>query len=414
MKAITLLIPLLITCITSQAQDIYINFAGSGESTVVDSVKVQNLTQCKSLVMNGTDTLHLIVTVGIPPLISKNNCMIVYPNPITEYGLIEFDNTVEGKVTIELIDINGKQVIQVQNILQRGHYKYSIGDLGRGAYTIRISTKENIYIEKFICRNADNGPGELKYVSYNSYINPKGNIKDVNSQITMQYTNNDQLLFTCYSGVYTTEITLIPTQSITVIANFIQYTDTDGHNYSTVTIGSQVWMAQNLNVGVRINSSNNQLNNGVIEKYCYNNYESNCNAFGGLYQWNEMMQYETNNGCQGICPSGWHIPTDQEYQTLSTFLGGGTVSGMKKKAACNQFCYYYPYSSNSSGFSALAGGVCDYTGLFYEQGNEGIFWSSTQNGTTDGWAWGCTCGSNYEYRLTMVKLIGFSVRCMKN
>ena len=82
-------------------------------------------------------------------------------------------------------------------------------------------------------------------------------------------------------------------------------TDTrDGQEYSTVQIGSQCWMAENLNIGIMIPGANTMGNNEEIEKYCYNNDESNCDIYGGLYQWNEMMQYTTTPGVQGICPTG--------------------------------------------------------------------------------------------------------------
>jgi len=84
----------------------------------------------------------------------------------------------------------------------------------------------------------------------------------------------------------------------------------DGKTYNTVLIGTQCWMRENLNIGTRIDGSQNQTDNGTIEKYCYDDLESNCDIYGGLYQWDEAMQYVTTQGVQGICPAGWHLPTD--------------------------------------------------------------------------------------------------------
>ena len=86
--------------------------------------------------------------------------------------------------------------------------------------------------------------------------------------------------------------------------------------YSIVSIGTQCWMAENLNVGTRIDGVNDQTNNSTLEKYCYDDLESNCDIYGGLYQWDEMMQYSTAPGVQGICPPGWHLPTDEEWKQL--------------------------------------------------------------------------------------------------
>ena len=91
--------------------------------------------------------------------------------------------------------------------------------------------------------------------------------------------------------------------------------------YNTVKIGSQCWLKENLNVGVMIDSAANPSSNGVIEKYCYRNDTTNCVKYGGLYQWDEAMAYSTTSGVQGICPSGWHIPTEGECAFLATTVG---------------------------------------------------------------------------------------------
>ncbi|MCK4980234.1 MAG: hypothetical protein KAS62_07550, partial [Candidatus Delongbacteria bacterium] len=90
----------------------------------------------------------------------------------------------------------------------------------------------------------------------------------------------------------------------------------NGQNYSTVQIGDQCWMAENLNIGTRIDGVDDPADNCIIEKYCYDNDNANCNTCGGLYSWDEMMQYDTTEGIQGICPPGWHIPTDDEWKIL--------------------------------------------------------------------------------------------------
>ena len=92
----------------------------------------------------------------------------------------------------------------------------------------------------------------------------------------------------------------------------------DNQTYPTVLIGTQCWMAKNMNIGTRIDGMNNMSNTGTIEKYCTTNLETNCDVYGGLYQWSEMMQYSTTPGAQGICTPGWHIPTDDEWKILKS------------------------------------------------------------------------------------------------
>ena len=174
-------------------------------------------------------------------------------------------------------------------------------------------------------------------------------------------------------------------------------------------------MAQNLNVGTKILGSVNQTNNGIIEKYCYNDDENNCNVYGGLYQWDEAMQYTTTEGVKGICPAEWHIPTDAEWTTLTTFLGGEDIAGCKLKET-GTLHWFTPNScaTNSSGFTALPGGYRNLNSNFYDITANAYFWSSSQ--TTSLNAWGRvlyylfvdTGRGNYP------KTYGFSTRCVRD
>jgi len=89
-----------------------------------------------------------------------------------------------------------------------------------------------------------------------------------------------------------------------------------GKYYHTIQIFSQCWIKENMDVGIMIQSAEAQTNNNIIEKYCMGDYEPSCNIFGGLYFWNEMMTYTNETGGQGICPEGWHVPEDMEWQIL--------------------------------------------------------------------------------------------------
>jgi uncharacterized protein (TIGR02145 family) len=138
--------------------------------------------------------------------------------------------------------------------------------------------------------------------------------------------------------------------------------------YNTVLIGSQCWLKENLEIGTMITGYPS--NNGVIEKYCYNNDPNNCTTYGGLYFWDEAMQYVTTEGAKGICPTGWHMPTLAEYQDLVTTvsseanalkeIGQGTGAGA---------------GTNTSGFSALLAGGKGYSGgPFQALGDWGSFY----------------------------------------
>jgi len=109
------------------------------------------------------------------------------------------------------------------------------------------------------------------------------------------------------------------TNDSTPVATSTSLAITDPTNW--LAIGTQVWAKYNLNVGTMITGVTAQTNNSILEKYCYSNTESNCTTYGGLYQWNEAMQYVTTEGTQGICPTGSHIPSDNDFKILEMQLG---------------------------------------------------------------------------------------------
>jgi uncharacterized protein (TIGR02145 family) len=190
----------------------------------------------------------------------------------------------------------------------------------------------------------------------------------------------------------------------------------DGKTYNTIQIGSQCWMSQNLNIGQRIDGNISQSNNGILEKYCFNNLEPNCDIYGGLYQWNEMMQFSSTPGIQGICPEGWHLPTDAEMTILTTYLGGLEVSGGKmKQSGTETWVSPNTGATNESGFTALPGSFRDYTGAFSTPlGQRASIWTSTPNGS---YAWDYSFFYNtYDVIRSngALKTNGFSVRCIKD
>jgi uncharacterized protein (TIGR02145 family) len=201
----------------------------------------------------------------------------------------------------------------------------------------------------------------------------------------------------------------------------------DGQKYSTASIGNQCWLAKNMNVGVLFPSSFAQPNNGIIEKYCYNNDTVNCNIYGGLYQWGEAVQYLNGasnstspspvfaGNVQGICPTGWHLPSDVEWMTLENALGGAIAAETALKATSGWF-NLNGNGNNSSGFNALPSGLLKTNGSFYDKGYFTGFWSSSENEATlanNRSLASYTSGFNQNY-FGRNKPLGFSVRCLKD
>jgi len=259
--------------------------------------------------------------------------------------------------------------------------------------------------------------------------------------------NTDSLTFCFYDG---TQWKCLCT-CYTIIQDSLSCGDSiidsrDGQKYATVKIGTQCWMAENLNVGTMINLytglgnpyNNHQTNNVIIEKFCYKDSLDYCNGTngkvksGGLYEWDELMQYTTSTPNQGICPTGWHIPTDAEWITMEEAIGmcTGITPGCSGAIGCrgtdqgNQIklladCYTgggYTNCGTSCFYAILGGGTLDGSNFYF--GNYGVyamFWTSTQYNTSNAISrmmWKSdSCirrGNNSK------KAIAYSLRCVKN
>jgi uncharacterized protein (TIGR02145 family) len=179
--------------------------------------------------------------------------------------------------------------------------------------------------------------------------------------------------------------------------------------YHTIAIGTQCWLRENIDVGTMITSDSTQKNNGIVEKYCYNNMTAYCDTFGGLYQWNEAMQYTTTAGTQGICPSGWHIPTSAEFQTLFSTVGndGNALKAIGQGSGSGA-------GTNTSGFSALLSGYRNDDGSFYSLAYSTYYWSSTLYDITSAYGVSLYFSDNSTMLHYFNKVYGYSVRCVKD
>lgn len=201
----------------------------------------------------------------------------------------------------------------------------------------------------------------------------------------------------------------------------------EGQIYNTVLIGTQCWLKENLNVGSMIPGSQDMMDNSLIEKYCYNDEIDSCDVYGGLYQWNEVMQYTTTPGVQGICPPGWHIPTDEEWKQLEGEVDSqygypdpewdniefrGFDAGKNLKTTSGWF--NNGNGTDDYGFSALPGGYRYYAGNFYNLGKTATFWSATEFNSSRVWARGLGYGNDEAGRSYYSKGYGFSLRCLKD
>ena len=189
--------------------------------------------------------------------------------------------------------------------------------------------------------------------------------------------------------------------------------DIDGNEYSTVAIGTQVWMAENLKTtkyndgklipNVEVDSVWRDLKTDAYSWY-NNDLATNKASLGALYNWNTV-----NTG--KLCPTGWHVPSDKEWRNLTAYLGGENMAGndLKTTSGWNK----EGNGTNSSGFSAIPSGYRSSKGSFNARGISGYWWSSTPNTVN---AWYCVIFSKdgTAFKYYGLPESGFSVRCVKN
>ncbi|KUG25952.1 sclb protein [hydrocarbon metagenome] len=182
-----------------------------------------------------------------------------------------------------------------------------------------------------------------------------------------------------------------------------------GQIYSTVTIGDQVWFKENLNVGTRIDGSQNMTDNGVIEKYCYDDNPANCVTYGGLYLWKEIMEYDNSEYSQGVCPDGWHIPSENDFRHLKNLVNddGNVLKSVGKGSGAGA-------GTNTTDFSALLEGYF-YAGDFYDIDIYTSFWSSKERAIGEDLWFTLEATSNTIYfGYSWDDTEGYAVRCLRN
>lgn len=180
--------------------------------------------------------------------------------------------------------------------------------------------------------------------------------------------------------------------------------DISGNGYNTVKIGTQCWMAENLNTGSMLASAaTDPTDNGIIEKWCNGNSASNCSSTGALYNWDEMMAYVTTEGTQGICPNGWHLPSDSEMDILEANYSAAN-DGVSLKIG------------GESGFNIVAGNEMNADTDSYDDSTIGALWTSTDNNSfpTEAYVHYVTTASNTVDETSNAQSFGFSVRCLKD
>jgi len=338
MKKVTILLfaATLFLHVFSSGQFIELSFTGQEETTTgtvtPDSVYILNQTRGVEALLTGNDiTIRLNLIAGINEELQAEKPFELqqnYPNPFRDQTTFSIYVFRSEELVILLSDVYGQKLAVLKGTFDRGTHFFKLAGNQSKFYLLTVLGQNHSSSIKLLSSHlSEDSKHSIEYAGKQP-LDPY--YKATFAENTLPYSFGEKLLFVGYARGY--EFSLIEDSPVTsthyiFLFGFPNTSATgakccpstityQGQEYETVAIGEQCWMAENLNVGTMINGTTNMAENGIIEKHCYGDDPLNCDEYGALYQWNEVMNYSTSQGVQGICPPGWHVPTDKDWKKL--------------------------------------------------------------------------------------------------
>jgi uncharacterized protein (TIGR02145 family) len=416
-------------------QNLSMTFSAAGAANKVDTVKATNLRTNESVKLPGNDTLVLSRSTGIIVRSDVSEQGIVFPNPFSGRTSLVATLRQSQQVALRVHSLNGQLLITYQATVQPGTHVFKISLAKVGVYMVSLTTYEGTIGFKIICTESGEAGNTIRYAGIKQGFDHAPSLKET-TIYTLGYQEGDIILYRCKRGIYITIVTDSPTASKNYPVDFELCKDPDGRNYAIVNIGDQTWMAENLAWLPKVSTS--ATGSDSLRHFYVYGYEDtivaaakstlNYNIYGVLYNWPAaILEPGKESGVtgryRGVCPSGWHIPYDEEWKVLETNLGmswhdadsvylrnsGGIGTLLKSSTGWNN----EGNGSNASGFTALPGGYRNTHGGFLKMGDYGLFWTGTQSDTIS-WYRSLNRADTGVYRLKTLRSHGFSIRCIKD
>lgn len=404
------------------AQVILISFAGTGASESVGSVKVENFSSGASFLMDGSDILRLNVTSDVNSPINPSPFTVsVYPNPVTESSTVRVVTSDDDAFSISLVDLRGQILSWCEDMQCGNNYQLQIPGNVSGLYFLNVKGKRNQQIIKLVSNTSLPKKIEIEIIDDKNggFVNQSlKDTKGFQNYFDIPYVPGERLSFTGIAGEMRTIVTDIPDESKTISFHFAACRDGDNNTYPIVKIGDQLWMAENLKT--------TRYNDGVTTipcvtgdypwsilktpAYCwYNNNEAQYkDLYGALYNW---FSVQTGK----LCPSGWKLPSDNDWVKLTNYLGGVTIAGAKlKEVGSKHWSSPITGVTNETGFTALPSGNRWGGGIFSTIGGHCYWWTTTACLSTSSYYRLIYNNPNSVLRGDRENTCGFSVRCLRD
>lgn len=432
----TLVLVLLVLITSVRSQVITLTFEGTlnGAPVPLDSILVMNLTAGGDTTIYFPNNVLVLGSIGVDEAVLQSPVLRNQPNPFSDATDIHLGTERSGQLLMQVHDATGRLEATYAGNLAAGQHRFRFTTATPGVHVLTVIQDGRRAAHRMVAMTGEATGSSLAYAGGTG---ASDRTKSDRSLFT--WTPGDELRYIGYatdaSIVHSAAIDEVPvtsaTRTFTLFAGRVcpespTVTDSDGTVYRAVQIGGQCWMAENLKTtryrdGAPISNvtGNNEWSLISSGAWCnYDNDPANNADFGKLYN-----GYAVAN--PNVCPQGWHIPTEAEWQQLELALGmlNGELSliggnrgigenvGGKMKA--NAF-WYAPNTgaTNESGFSGLPGATRGSDGSFDYLGLEGCFWSSSEAGAD--LFWGRCLGNTIVgvYRNSYYRWQGLSVRCV--
>ena len=418
----------------------------NGQYVPLDSIFIENPTHGGDTTLYAPDTVLVIdyeTSIGDKETIRENALSVSqnYPNPFM--GKTEFILYLPDKENIKITgrDILGRDLVHFEKVLIKGNHTFSFYSDNEKYYLLTVSGKKTSKTIKMLNANSNTVySGKCKIV-YNGFEGNEIIFKSHQAINNFGFSPGDELKYTAYSDMGERTITDSPTVNQTYTFQFATgtpcpgmptLTDIDGNVYNTVLIGSQCWMKENLKTtkyqngtpipNVTDGNSWNTLTTGAYVWYA--NDISWKDLYGALYNW------YTIDDLKGLCPTGWHVPTNNEWTSLTDFIGGINSPHGNELKSCRQVNSPQGGGCNTTehprwidggqngtddyGFSGLPGGVRGNYGTFFNFGNFGFWWSSSEYSSSNVWFRILFSNDGCVFVDKDDKRYGFSVRCLRD
>lgn len=413
------------------------------------SIQIENLTRGGDTTLYAPDTVLLldyITSVNENFAIGDNSISLCqnFPNPMKGQATVSLWLPEKNDIMITISDVSGRELANQEFQLEQGTHSFTFYPGRESLYFLTARADNQTRTIKMLNSSTDAKASGYCKLGYNGH-QKTGTVdyKSGNALNNFLFNLGDQLKFTATTNLGERVITCSPTGNQTYYFHYTgdpcpgapTVTDIDGNVYNTVQIGNQCWMKENLKTTTYRNGTaipnvtdGNAWSNLTTGAYVwYDNDISWKDSYGALYNW------FTTVDPSGLCPTGWHVPTFDEWTALAGYIGGTSSPHGNELKSCRQVnsplgggcntsehprweedTYYGNYGTDDYGFSALPGGYRYYDINFNMVGNMGQWWTSTVYSSYFAW----TRSLHYYYGGVFVYSYdmrnGFSVRCLRD